>query len=176
MGTADRIPDSVLDDVGTFARSPTVAWIRRGAVVLLAVIVLVGLTGRLGVYSATTHASGGEYELHLEYPRIARPGLDVPWNLTVRKPGGFTEPVVIAVDSDYFDMFESQGWTPEPSAETSDAARTYMTLDPPPGDTLTLSFDAYIQPSSQTGASGSVSVYENGIDVVTVDFMTWVAP
>ncbi|WP_199233216.1 hypothetical protein [Rhodococcus sp. SMB37] len=139
-------------------------------------IVLVGLTGRLGVYSATTHASGGGYELHLEYPRVTRPGLDVPWNLTVRKPGGLTEPVVIVVDSDYFDMFESQGRTPEPSAETSDAARTYMTLDPPPGDTLTFRFDAYIQPSSQTGASGSVSVYENGIDVVTVDFMTWVAP
>ncbi len=83
---------------------------------------------------------------------------------------------MIVVDSDYFDMFESQGRTPEPSAETSDAARTYMTLDPPPGDTLTFRFDAYIQPSSQTGASGSVSVYENGIDVVTVDFMTWVAP
>jgi hypothetical protein len=84
--------------------------------------------------------------------------------------------VVIAVESDYFDMFESQGWTPEPSAETADAVRTYMTLDPPPGDTLTLGFDAYIQPSSQAGASGSVSVYEDGIDVVTVDFTTWVAP
>ena len=33
-----------------------------------------------------------------------------------------------------------------------------MTIDPPPGDTLTLGFDAYIQPSSQLGHSGSVSV------------------
>ncbi|MGX6508590.1 hypothetical protein [Rhodococcus sp. SJ-2] len=176
MDTSDRIPDSVLDDVGTVARCPAVAWLRRGAIGLLLVVVVVGFTGRLGVYSATAHASGGGYELDLEYPRVARPGLDVPWNLTVRKPGGFTEPVVIVVESDYFDIFESQGWTPEPSAETSDADRTYMTLEPPPGDTLSLGFDAYIQPSSQTGASGSASVHENGIDVVTVEFKTWVLP
>ncbi|MFD6897027.1 hypothetical protein ACFWB0_21095 [Rhodococcus sp. NPDC060086] len=176
MRTSDPIPDSVLDDVRSSARTPAVAWIRRGAVALLGMIVLAGLTGLLGVYSMTAHASGGGYQLDLEYPRIARPGLNIPWNLTVRRPGGFTEPVVIAVESDYFDMFESQGWTPEPSAETSDADRTYMTLDPPPGDTLTLGFDAYVQPSSQTGASGSVSVYEDGIDVVTAHFTTWLVP
>ncbi|ABG92187.1 hypothetical protein RHA1_ro00351 [Rhodococcus jostii RHA1] len=66
--------------------------------------------------------------------------------------------------------------TPEPSAETSDASRTYMTIDPPPGDTLTLGFDAYIQPSSQLGHSGSVSVSEKGVDVVTLEFTTWLVP
>ncbi|TQC49619.1 hypothetical protein EEB14_09255 [Rhodococcus sp. WS4] len=139
-------------------------------------VVLLGLAGFLGVRSATVSAWGGGYEHTLTYPRIARAGLDVPWELTVHKPGGFTEPVVVVVESDYFDMFETQGWTPEPLAETSDAQRTYMTVDPPPGDTLTLGFDAYIQPSSQRGTSGSVSVSEKGIDVATLDFTTWLVP
>jgi hypothetical protein len=51
-----------------------------------------------------------------------------------------------------------------------------MTIDPPPGDTLTLGFDAYIQSSSQLGHSGSVSVSEKGVDVVTLEFTTWLVP
>lgn len=176
MSPTARVPESVLDDVRERARTPAVTWLRRGAVVLLALIVALGSVGLLGVRSGTTHTVGGGYELSLTYPRVARAGLDVPWDLTVRKPGGFTEPVVVVVDSDYFDMFETQGWTPEPSAETSDASRTYMTVDPPPGDTLTLGFDAYIQPSSQLGHSGSVSVSEKGVDVATLEFTTWLAP
>ncbi|PQP25463.1 hypothetical protein C5613_07790 [Rhodococcus opacus] len=50
------------------------------------------------------------------------------------------------------------------------------TIDPPPGDTLTLGFDAYIQPSSQLGHSGSVSVSEKGVDVATLEFTTWLVP
>jgi hypothetical protein len=176
MSSVDHVPASTLDDVRESARTPAVAWLRRGAVALLTLVVLLGLAGFLGVRSATVSASGGGYELTLTYPRIARAGLDVPWELTVHKPGGFTEAVVIVVESDYFDMFETQGWTPEPSAETSDARRTYMTVDPPPGDTLTLGFDAYIQPSSQRGTSGSVTVSEKGIDVSTLDFTTWLVP
>ncbi|QSE86914.1 hypothetical protein [Rhodococcus koreensis] len=176
MRPAVRIPDSVLDDVRGSARSPAVARLRRGAVTVLAVIVALGAVGLLGVRSATVYTAGGGYELTLTYPRFARAGLDVPWDLTVRKAGGFTEPVVIVVESEYFDMFETQGWTPEPSAETSDASRTYMTVDPPPGDTLTLGFDAYIQPSSQLGAPGAVSISERGVDVVTLEFTTWLVP
>ncbi|MGV9866391.1 hypothetical protein [Rhodococcus koreensis] len=176
MSPTARVPESVLDDVRERARTPAVTWLRRGAVVLLALIVALGAVGLLGVRSGTAHAAGGGYELTLTYPQVARAGLDVPWELIVRKPGGFTEPVVIVVDSDYFDMFETQGWRPEPSAETADASRTYMTVDPPPGDTLTLGFDAYIQPSSQLGHSGSVSVSENGVDVVTLEFTTWLVP
>ncbi|KAF0963598.1 hypothetical protein [Rhodococcus sp. T7] len=143
---------------------------------MLAVIVVLGEVGLLGVRSATARASGGGYELTPTYLQIARAGLDVPWNLTVRKVGGFAEPVVIVVESDYFDIVENQGWTPEPSAETSDASRTYMTLDPRPGDTLTLGFDAYIQPSARIGAPGSVSILEKGHDVVTLEFPTWLVP
>ncbi|MDF3313635.1 hypothetical protein P3H15_53150 [Rhodococcus sp. T2V] len=51
-----------------------------------------------------------------------------------------------------------------------------MTIDPPPGDTLALGFDAYIQPSSQLGHLGSVSLSEKAVDVITLEFTTWLVP
>lgn len=176
MRTEAGTPDSVLDDVRESARTPAVARLRSAAVAALVLVVALGLTGWLGVRSDTTHAAGAGYELTLEYPKVARAGLDVPWNLTVRRAGGFTEPVVIALTSAYFDMFETQGWSPQPSAETRNGDRTYLTVDPPPGDTLVLGFDAYIQPSSQRGASGSVAISERGTDVVALDFTTRLVP
>lgn len=172
----EDIPDSTLADIRDSARSPAVAWARRVAIAALAVVVFLGLAGLLGVYSTTVHATGGGYELELEYPRIARAGQDVPWNLTVRRPGGFAGPLVIALGSDYFDMFESQGRSPEPAAETSDADRNYLTFAPPDGDTFTLGFDASIRSSSQRGATGTVSVVENGTDLVTAEFTTRLVP
>ncbi|MFD1813673.1 hypothetical protein [Rhodococcus gannanensis] len=176
MGTGAPIPDSVLDDVRGRARSPAVAWLRRATVAALAVVLAVGATGWLGVRSTTAHVSGAGYELALEYPLVARAGLDVPWELTVRRHGGFPGPVTVVVDSDYFDMFETQGWTPTPAAETRDGTRTYLTIDPPPGDTLTLAFDAYVEPSRQLGASGAVSITDRGVDVITLEFRTRLVP
>jgi hypothetical protein len=52
----------------------------------------------------------------------------------------------------------------------------YWTFDPPPGDELAVDFDAYIQPSSQIGASGEVAVLDGAPPVVTVPFRTWLVP
>ncbi|MFC7657243.1 hypothetical protein ACFQV8_13425 [Pseudonocardia benzenivorans] len=98
----------------------------------------------------------------MTYAWVARAGLDVPWTVTVRRAGGFPGPVTLAVTSDYFDIFESQGLDPEPATETADDTNLYWTFDPPPGETLSVDFDAYIQPSSQLGESGEVSVVDAG--------------
>ena len=45
-----------------------------------------------------------------------------------------------------------------------------------PGDELVVDFDAYIQPSSQLGASGEVAVLVEGAPAVTVPFRTWLVP
>lgn len=176
MRSPEDLPASTLGDIRESARGPAVAWARRAAIAVLAAVVALGAAGLLGVHTGTVRAAGGGYDLTLEYPRIARAGQDVPWNLTVHRPGGFTRPLVIALDSGYFDMFESQGWSPEPDSETSDADRIYMMFDPPPADTFILRFDTYVQPSSQRGASGSVSVSDNGIDAATVEFTTRLVP
>jgi hypothetical protein len=138
--------------------------------------VVAALFGAFGVHTRTTHATGGGYRLSVTYARTARSGLDIPWSVRVRHPGGFGKEIELAMTTHYFDIVETQGWTPEPSDETNDGTLTYRTFTAPPGDTFEVSLDAYIQPSSQRGRSGEVSVIVDGRAVVTARYATWLAP
>jgi len=128
------------------------------------------------VRSSEATASAGGWTLSVTYASVARAGLDVPWKVEVRREGGFTGPVTLAATADYFDIYEEQGLDPAPADETADGERLLWTFDPPPGDELAIDFDAYIQPSSQLGASGEVTVLDGGNEVVTVPFRTWLVP
>jgi hypothetical protein len=146
-------------------------------VAVLVGIVALGAGGLLGVRSATVSASGGGYTLWVTHATIARAGHDVPWKVVVRHPGGWPGPITLAVTADYFDIYESQGLDPQPATESSDGELLYWTFDPPPGgDEFAVDFDAYIQPSSQVGSSGVVSVLVAGSPVVTAAFSTWLVP
>lgn len=169
--------DSTLTGVRPASAGPRRVRGRSTLVALLGVIVLAGAGGLFGVRTTTTTASSAAYEVSVEHAWIARAGLDAPWTVTVRRAGGFPGPVTVAVTASYFDIYESQGLDPEPAAQTSDAEFLYWTFDPPPaGDTLTIDFDAYIQPASQWGASGRLQVLDGGSAVVTVDFTTALVP
>lgn len=168
---------STLNDVRLPERGPRNSWLHRILTGLLVVIVGLGAGGLLGVHSTTRSASGGGYDLSVTYAAIARPGLDVPWKVTVHRIGGFEGPITLAVTADYFDIYESQALDPQPTSETSDGERLYWTFDPPArGEEFTVDFDAYIQPSSQKGASGEVSVLAAGTPAVTMAFTTWLVP
>lgn len=143
--------------------------------VLLALVVA-GASGLLGVRSTTTTADRGGWHLSVEHAAVARAGLDVPWNVTVRHPGGFGASLTLAVTGDYFDIYETQGFHPEPAATRRDAETLYLTFDAPDGDTFVLSYDAYIQPSSQRGASATVGVVEDDVTVASVEISTHLLP
>ena len=149
---------------------------RRCFLTLLLLFVLAALAGLLGVHSTTARASEGAWTVSVTHAGIARAGLDVPFDVTVRRKGGFDSDVTLAVTSSYFDIFESQGVDPEPSDETADGSTLYMTFSKPPGDTLTVSFDVYIQPSAQIGRSGTLSVIDGGRPTAAVDFKTFLVP
>jgi hypothetical protein len=168
--------DSTLDDVRPVERGPRPTLVRRLLVGLLTVIVVAGAVGLFGVRSSQATASNAGWTVSVTYAAVARAGLDVPWKVTVRRDGGFTGPITLAVTADYFDIYEEQGLDPAPATETADGERLYWTFDPPPGDELAVDFDAYIQPSSQLGASGEATVLEGGSEVVTVPFRTWLVP
>jgi hypothetical protein len=168
--------DSTLADVRPVENGPRPTLWHRLLVALLAAIVAAGAAGLFGVRSSEATASSAGWTVSVTYASIARAGLDVPWQVTVRREGGFTGPVTVAVTADYFGIFEEQGLDPAPATETSDGDRLYWTFDPPPGDALAIDFDGYIQPSSQLGASGEVVVLDGGTDVVTVPFRTWLVP
>ncbi len=165
-----------IDGLETRAQGTVAIWSRRGFLALLVAFVLAGLAGLLGVRTATTSAREAGWSLSLRHASVARAGLDVPWEVTVTHEGGFGKEVTLAVTGDYFDIFETQGFTPDPSEATRDGDTLYLTFTAPPGDTFVVAYDAYIQPASQVGRDGTVSVLDHGESVASVDFDTTLLP
>lgn len=170
-----QVPRSTLQDVSG-PSSRLAVWGRRVFLLMMLAIVVLGLSGLLGVRDDTVSSADGGYSISLTYPRVARAGLDVPFQVTVTRPGGFDGQVTLAVTGDYFDIFESQGISPQPSDETQDGSLHYLTFSKPPGDTLVVSWDVYVQPSSQRGRGGTVSVMQGGRPVTSADFRTTLLP
>jgi hypothetical protein len=150
---------------------------RRLAIVLLWLIVVAGATGLLGVHSRTTSARAGGVHASLTYAGIARAGWDVPWHLEITKEGGFgTGTVTVAVSQSFFDIYETQGFHPSPDSETSDGRYVYLGFAPPPGDTLAIDYDAYIQPTSQLGRHSDLKVLLDGQETVRLSWRTFLFP
>ncbi len=160
----------------TGERHPTARAARRAGLGLLLAIVLLAATGMLGVHSGRVSASEGGYTMTVTYAAIARAGLDVPWRVTVEHPGGFDEDIVIAVSARYFDIFETQGFHPNPDMETGDGDLVYLTFTAPTGSTFSADFDAYIQPSSQLRERADVVLMVDDRPLLSVRYTTWLVP
>lgn len=149
---------------------------RRAVLALVAILVLLGATSLLGVRTNSASASDGTWSMTVRYPQIARSGLDVQWQVRVEHVGGFRDPIRLAVNGSYFDIFETQGFHPVPSSTTRDGELMYLEFDPPPGDVFLVDYDAYIQGSSQLGRRGEVHLMDGQEPRLTVTYRTWLAP
>jgi hypothetical protein len=156
---------------------------RYGATTLvLTVLMALGVVDALGwwdtygVDDATVRSSGGGYDLAVRYPTVSRPALASPFEIIVTRAGGFDEPITLAVDQAYIEMWDENGLVPAPAAETSRGELIEWEFDPPSGDTLTIWYDARIEPAAQSGRDGSVAVLEDGAIVTAVTFSTRVLP
>jgi hypothetical protein len=175
MTTSATVRDTIQDF--RTANGPVTVWARRSMLLFLLLLVVAALLTLLGVHSSQTSTEANGYRLDVLYPRVARPGLDAPWQVTVSRPGGFVKgQLTLAVSGDYFNLYESQGFRPQPTDETRDGNTYYLTFTAPPGDVFRVYFDAYIQPASQTGRSGWVAVIDQGRVVARTDFSTWLWP
>ena len=143
----------------------------------LAVFVAAGASGWLGVHAETVQQEGAGYRLTLTYPRVARAGLDIPWELRLTHAGGFDSNITIAISANYYDIIEFQGMHPEPGDETADGKFVYLTFSPPPtGDVFTTSLDTYVQPGSQVGRHAVTEAIVRGVVVARVNFSTTLLP
>jgi hypothetical protein len=150
---------------------------RRAAIFVMWVLVIAGAVGVLGVHSATVKASSDGFHASLDYAQVARAGWDVPWHLKITKDGGFgSGTVTVAVSRSFFDIYETQGFHPSPEAETSDDQYVYLEFSPPPGDTLVIDYDAYIQPMAQLGRRSHLKVITDGKERVGLDWRTFLLP
>ena len=158
------------------ANHPAAVWARRSTLGLMALAVAAALLTLLGVHSSTTTTVANGYRLDVVYPRVARPGLDAPFQVTVSHPGGFGGQLTLAVSGHYLDLYESQGFRPQPSGETREGNTYFLTFTAPPGNVFRVYFDAYIQPASQRGRAGWVEVLNQGQVEATSHFSTWLWP
>jgi hypothetical protein len=170
-----RLPaDSTLRDVS--GARPRARLARRIGIALLFVVVVCGAAGLFGVRSATLSVSEHGYRMTVTYPRVARAGLDVPFRVHVHHPGGFPASLTVAISSHYFEMFETQGFFPQPDSETNNGRFVTLTFSKPPGEEFQLEYDTYIQPAAQIGKSAVVRVQANGKVLARTSIHTWLLP
>jgi hypothetical protein len=152
-------------------------WTRRAFIALLCVIVLAGLLGLFGVHSRTVSAKGSGATLDVHYASIARAGLSTPFDITVRQPGGFDGPVVLAVSRNYLELFDINSVNPQPDSETGNTANVVWHYDKPSGSTLVVSVDLSVQAGRHRGTSGHVVLErKSGQPIAKATFRTTLAP
>ena len=144
--------------------------------IVLAGVIALGLSGWLGVHTSTTTARSGGYELTVTFGRVSRPGLATPWSLEIRHRGGFDGPVTVSTNSKYLDLFDENGFDPQPSRSSATPDEVVWEFAPPDGDILGVSLDGRIEPGAQWGRTGETSVLVDGKPVVTARYKTWVLP
>ena len=120
------LPETTLEGLETRRQDVAGMWGRRAFVGCLLVVLAAGVAGLLGVRTTTADASDSGWSVQLEYASVARSGLDVPFTATVRHEGGFGDVVTLALTGDYLDIYETQGFHPEPSHDVV-ATRTRST-------------------------------------------------
>ncbi len=149
--------------------------VRRAGLLALAGLVALGTLGLLGVRTTTTRASAGALDVTLRSASVARPGLAVPFRLTIRRAGGFDEPIEVRIDTHYLASLDENGVNPTADRATSDRSETIFSYDPPDGDVFTFWLDVRVEPSSMWRHDGATTVVV-GSDAVVVDHPIWILP
>ncbi|TDE93868.1 hypothetical protein EXU48_10330 [Occultella glacieicola] len=167
---------STLEDVRPLGDGPRSVLARRIGTVALALVLLAALGGFLGNRVTTESAPAQGYTLTVTAATTARPGQDVPWQVRVTNPEGFGPEITIAVTAAYLEIYETQGFHPEPSETTRDGEWLYLTFDAPSGSTFVLDYDAYIQPNANLGRSGAVALVVDDARIAEVPIRTVLFP
>jgi hypothetical protein len=143
-----------------------------------ALVVFLGLAAAdvFGVAEGQVSDDAGGYELRVDYAEVSRPGLGTPFDLAVHHPGGFSEPIRVAISAAYLELFDLNGIHPEPSTQVAGPGEVVWEFDPPEGEVLEVHFDARLGPSEQSGGDATVSLLGQDGPLVSVDFHTRVMP
>jgi hypothetical protein len=148
--------------------------------VIMAIVVAdgLGLVATVGVDSATVIATAAGTTLEVRHPEVTRPALASPFEIRVRRDGGFGgQQVEVAVSTDYLTLWDLNGIIPSPSEETAGADEVVWTFEPPDGDELRIVYEARIEPGVQQREDGRVAVLDDdGSELVAVEFETRVRP
>ena len=82
----------------------------------------------------------------------------------------------MAVSRHYLEIWDTNATTPAPDGESSIGDWVVWEYDPPPGETLRITYEARIEPGVQSDRTGFVAVMEDDEPVTQVRFRTKVRP
>lgn len=171
------------DEHSTFPEdAPPLAAIRRARLLrriglaVLGTIIMLGITGFLGIRMATVTSSGGGYDLSVIYAEVSRSGLATPLAIQVRRAGGFDGEITLGVTSEYLEIFDQNAFSPQPVASTTLGDMVLYRFDPPAGERLTVVMDARLEPAFHLGREAVTAVYQAGAPLVSVRYSTRVMP
>ncbi len=143
-----------------------------------AVLVALVAAGLLGVFDPryeTAEATGGGFQLSVEHPSQSRLGLPIRWEVEVSTLDGspLPEQITLATTSAYFELFDENGFDPQPESASNDGELTYTTFQTVPGSsTFSTSFDGRIQPSWQLGVQAVTRLMVDGVRVAEASYET----
>jgi hypothetical protein len=154
------------------------AWLRRILIAILVAIVVVGMLGFFGIRTRTAETTANGFNLQVHFASIARPGVEVPFDVSVQRDGGFNGTVTLSVSGSYLSAVDAQSPQPEPQSTTADDDVVTMTFAAPQGDTLGVSWLATIDPAANAGRKqATITVLgDDGSPAASVSIRTWVLP
>jgi len=166
----------------TFPRNPPHGWdfferaLRIVSVLVIFGIVIAALFGLAGLTTGAVDGSAGGLSVQVEYATVSRPGIATPFVIDIRSTEGLLPAeVTVEISRDYLSMFDENGLDPSPDSVTSDGETEIWTFAPGDVSTLSIDFDARLQPNMHYDRDGWVIVRGGG-DEVRVDFTTRVMP
>lgn len=145
--------------------------------VIVAVLVLAGATGWIGVRTEVASAQAGGYTLEVGHARVTRGGLAAPLVINVSRPGGLPDHLEIEIATDYLGLFDLNGIWPLPVSTYAAQGITTWSFEVPAGtQSLTITYDGRIEPAIQGTRSGMLSLVLNGQVIASVSLKTLVMP
>jgi hypothetical protein len=133
-------------------------WIRRALLVLLAVPVVLGLSGALGQETITRSASSPQARLVLDAPSVLRGGLMWRARITVRALRTIRHPRLI-LGSGYFNGMQMNTVEPSPAGEANRGTQLVFSYDElSPGDELVVYLQFQVDPTTTGGQDADVAL------------------
>lgn len=150
--------------------------LRWVSVVIVFGVVGLALSGFAGLATDSTTTTGDEFSVRVEYATVSRPGLATPFIVEIESTSG-TLPTELTIElpRNYLAMFDENGLDPAPDSISSDGETEVWTFRPGDVATLSIDFDARLQPNTHFSRDGWV-VVQGGESAVRVDFRTRVMP
>jgi hypothetical protein len=133
-------------------------WVRRALLVLLAVPVVLGLSGALGQETITRSASSPQARLVLDAPSVLRGGLMWRAQITVRALRTIRHPRII-LGPGYVDGMQMNTIEPSPAGEANRGPRLVFSYDQlSPGDELVVYLQFQVNPTTSGGQDATVAL------------------